>query len=105
DDLTDASGSAPDALTTDPAVARRRAQVAAHALTVRRAIGRRPAPPTAADAASQELPRAPGTTTPPARSAAVLTALEVIDSQLDVLSALFGPPPTLTSDAPTAAAG
>ncbi|MFF8532443.1 FUSC family protein [Streptomyces sp. NPDC015532] len=106
DDLTDASGSAPDALTTDPAVARRRAQVAAHALTVRRAIGRRPPPPTAADAAFQELPRPPGTTSPPARSAvAVLTALEVIDSQLDVLSVLFGPPPTLTSDAPTAAAG
>ncbi|MEY2244901.1 FUSC family protein [Streptomyces sp. BF23-18] len=110
DDLTDASGSAPDALTTDPAVARRRAQVAAHALTVRRAIGRRPAPPTAAEAASHELPRPPGTA-PLARSAAAaltaltaLTALEVIDSQLDILSALFGPPPTLTSDAPAAAA-
>lgn len=104
DGLTDAAGSAPDTLTSDPAVAQRRARVAAHALAVRRAIGRRPAPPAAAEAAPQELSRAPGATAPVDASVpAALTALETIDAQLDVLSALFGPPPVLTSDATTTA--
>ncbi|MFI0960530.1 FUSC family protein [Streptomyces sp. NPDC021080] len=106
DDLADAAGSAPDALTADPAVARGRARVAAHALGVRRAIGRRPAPPAPAEAASQERFRAPGAVVPAGRFApAALAALDAIDSQLDVLSTLFGPPPVYAPDAAAAAAG
>ncbi|MFD5639070.1 FUSC family protein [Streptomyces sp. NPDC127077] len=106
DELTDAAGRAPDALTADPAVTRRRAQIAAHALTVRRAIGRRPTPPTAPEGPPQDHLTPPGPTPPPDRSVpTALTALEAIDTQLAVLGALFGPPPLLTPEAPAAATG
>ncbi|MGW3917783.1 hypothetical protein ACWEBX_41020, partial [Streptomyces sp. NPDC005070] len=102
----DAAGRAPDALTADPAVTRRRAQIATHALTVRRAIGRRPAPPPTPEGPPQDQLTPPGPTTPPDRSVpTALTALEAIDTQLTVLSALFGPPPVLTPGTPAAATG
>ncbi|MFF3405079.1 FUSC family protein [Streptomyces sp. NPDC002742] len=91
DDLADAVEEAPDALTTDPLVLRRRTHVAAHALTLRRAIGRRAAPPTATEAGPPEQVRTTGAATPPHRSA--LAALDSIDSQLCVLGALLACPP------------
>ncbi|MFF4535215.1 FUSC family protein [Streptomyces aureus] len=103
DDLAGAAGSAPDALSADPAVTRGRARVAAHALSVRRAIGRRPAPPAPAETAPQEGFRPPVAVAPTDRFVpAALVALDVIDGQLDVLSTLFGPPPVLSPDTTTA---
>ncbi|MFB7241724.1 FUSC family protein [Streptomyces populi] len=106
DDLTDAAGSAPEALSADAAVARRRAQVAAHALAVRRAIGRRPVPPAPPGTAPQERSPALGAAAPTDRSVPdALAALDAIDTQLDVLGAMFAPPPTLAPGATTTAAG
>ncbi|MFE4698217.1 FUSC family protein [Streptomyces sp. NPDC056738] len=106
DELTDALGRAPDALATDPAVTRRRAGIAAHALTVRRAIGRRPTPPSTPEAPPRERLAPSGPRSPADRSVpTALTALEAIDTQLAVLSSLFGPPPVLAPETPAAAAG
>ncbi|MEU0430264.1 FUSC family protein [Streptomyces sp. NPDC006290] len=102
DDLAGAVGAAPDALTADPAVLQRRTQVAAHALTVRRAIGRRPTPPPATGAAPSEQVRTPGTAAPPIGSA--LAALDAIDTQLGALGELFGLSAAPTAGTTTAAA-
>ncbi|MFJ6836957.1 FUSC family protein [Streptomyces sp. NPDC091209] len=105
DDLADAVGAAPDALTADPAVLRRRTQVAAHALSVRRAIGRRPDPPAAVETAPSEQSPTAGAAAPVSRSApAALIALDAIDAQLDLLSTLFGSPSTVPPSETTAAA-
>lgn len=108
DELVLAIKATPDAVTADPVVTVRRTQIAAHAVALRRAIGRRPAPLSAPRAEpSQQLrpanPAAPlsrctPTATLPALAA--LTALDGIDTQLGLLSGLFvpAPAPTPTSD-------
>ncbi|MER5473033.1 FUSC family protein [Streptomyces sp. NPDC002685] len=108
DELARAIRAAPDALTSDPVVTQRRHRLAAHALTVRRAIGRRPAPPAAAGATPSERPPTTGGAAPPNQSVLatvpVLAALDEIDTQLDVLSPLFDPSPVSTSGTTAAAA-
>lgn len=91
--LVTAVTAAPDALTEDPRVAWRRTQVAAHVLAVRRAIGRRPAPsPTPSRPAPPAAVRPAG---PEAEAVTgALLALSGLDTQLDVLTMEFGPPPT-----------
>ncbi|MFD8734222.1 FUSC family protein [Streptomyces sp. NPDC059618] len=104
DDLAGAIGAAPGALTADPAVTRGREELAAHALAVRRAIGRRPAPPAPAGPAALDRARTPGPAAPPDPSVPpALAALTAIDRQLDVLGSLFGPPPVRTPDPATIA--
>jgi hypothetical protein len=94
EDLAGAVRTAADALTADPAVLRRRTQVAAHTRTVRRAIGRRPAQPATTGSAPTEQAGTTGPTAPAHRS--VLAALDAIDIQLAMLDALF----TLSPDPP-----
>ncbi|MBI0383405.1 FUSC family protein, partial [Streptomyces albiflaviniger] len=85
---TEPASSAPGALADDPSLRGRRGEVAAHTLAVRRAIGRRPAPPGAPAAAP------PAKTRPTGPQAAVAwEALAAIDTQLDVLTEVFGRPP------------
>ncbi|MFF3446365.1 FUSC family protein [Streptomyces sp. NPDC002667] len=105
DDLTEAIASAPAALTCDPAVTRGRARIAAHALTVRRSIGRRPTPPDPTEPTSLDRFRTPEPPTPANRFVPpALAALDTIDTQLDLIGALFGPPPVHTPETPTTAA-
>lgn len=94
-DLAAAVASAPDALADDPAVGRRRTEVAAHSLAVRRIIGRRPAPP----GSPGPTPPPPVRPTAPAAQDALAT-LAGIDTQLDVLTGLFGPPPVNSEPTP-----
>jgi hypothetical protein len=102
DDLAAVVGAAPGALTADPEVTRRRHEVAEHAGTVRRAVGRRPAAPATAGTESAQLPRAAATAVPRSRSVlGALAALDGIDGQLDVLGTLFDPSRTSTSDTTT----
>nr|WSY51491.1 FUSC family protein [Streptomyces sp. NBC_00886] len=91
-----AAASAPDALADDPRVTRSRAEAAAHALAVRRAIGRRPAPPhVPPQPAPPTVIRPAGPEAEAVRSA--LLALSEIDVQLDVLTGEFGLPPTVAA--------
>ncbi|MGW2642790.1 FUSC family protein [Streptomyces sp. NPDC001348] len=85
DELTGAIAAAPDELADDPAVTRRRGEVAAHALAVRRAIGRRPQPPAPE--------RTAGSGTPHTAAQPALDALSALDTRLDTLMGLFRPPP------------
>lgn len=94
EDLAGAVRTAADALTADPAVLRRRTQVAAHTRTVRRAIGRRPAQPATTGSAPTEQAGTTGPTASAHRS--VLATLDAIDIQLAMLDALF----TLSPDPP-----
>lgn len=97
-DLATAATAAPDALADDPSLCGRRGEVAAHTLAVRRAIGRRPAPPGAPAAAP------PAKTRPTGPQATVaLGALAAIDTQLDVLTEVFGRPPIPPVSHPAAA--
>lgn len=81
----------------------RRTEVAEHARTVRRGIGRRPTPPG---------PRKPAPAPPEKAAAAAgpavlatLAWINAIDAQLDVLTELFGPPPVAPEpDSATSAA-
>ncbi|MFS7871830.1 FUSC family protein [Streptomyces asiaticus] len=95
---TASASSAPGALADDPSLRGRRGEVAAHTLAVRRAIGRRPAPPGAPAAAP------PAKTRPTGPQAAVAwEALAAIDAQLDVLTEVFGRPPIPPASHPAAA--
>ncbi|MBP8532421.1 hypothetical protein [Streptomyces sp. MK37H] len=97
-DLATAVTSAPDALAGDPSLRGRRGEVAAHTLAVRRAIGRRPAPPGA------PAPAPPAKARPTGPEAAVTSgALAAIDAQLDVLTEVFGRPPIPPASHPAAA--
>ncbi|MFF7329098.1 FUSC family protein [Streptomyces sp. NPDC008150] len=89
DALASATLRAPDALAADAATVRHRSDVATHALAVRRAIGRRPAP----EPAPEQPPLTPAEGPHPAETVTVRAALDAIDAQLDVLTELFGTPP------------
>ncbi|WP_339133854.1 FUSC family protein [Streptomyces sp. f51] len=105
DDLTEAIASAPAALTADPAVTRGRARIAAHTLTVRRSIGRRPTPADATEPTARRRFRTPEPPTPANRFVPpTLAALDTIETQLELIGALFGPPPAHTPETPTTAA-
>ncbi|MFC4508010.1 FUSC family protein [Streptomyces vulcanius] len=92
DALAAAVTSASDGLADTPDLAGRRSEVAAHALAVRRAIGRRPQPP-----ATPQQPPEPRTPRPPDPAAqAALDALTALDTRLDTLTHLYPPPPTPT---------
>ncbi|MFE2187260.1 FUSC family protein [Streptomyces sp. NPDC059455] len=97
-DLATAVTSRPDALADDPGLRARRDEVAAHTLAVRRAIGRRPAPP---DTPASAPPTKAHPTGPEA--AVALAALATIGTQLDVLTEVFGPPPIPPASHPAAA--
>ncbi|MGW7381532.1 FUSC family protein [Streptomyces sp. NPDC054794] len=101
DELTGVLAAAPAEPADDPAVTRRRAHVAAHALAVRRAIGRRPQPPeTPGRATTAGTPSA----VPGAAAQAALDALAALDSRLDTLTRLFAPPSTASAPDSTTAA-
>ncbi|MFF8930932.1 FUSC family protein [Streptomyces longwoodensis] len=92
DALTEAVAAAPADLAGDPAVTGRRARAAAHALAVRRAIGRRPPP---ADGPPVDAPEPTDTwDTPAVPGPAVRTALDALtalDTRLDALTRLYPP--------------
>ncbi|WP_037946482.1 FUSC family protein [Streptomyces sp. PRh5] len=90
--------SAPDVLADDPGLRGRRGEVAAHTLAVRRAIGRRPAPPGAPAAAPPAKTRPTGP-----QATAAWAALAAVDAQLDVLTEVFGRPPIPPASHPAAA--
>lgn len=96
-DLTTVITSAPDALADDPSLGRRREEVAAHALALRRAIGRSPAP----QGAPGPTPLAFATGVRPEAAVAVRT-LAAIDAQLGVLTRVFGLPPIAPASDPAA---
>ncbi|MFI1708568.1 FUSC family protein [Streptomyces griseoruber] len=118
-----AVAAAPDAVAADPGLSRRRREVAAHGVAVRRAIGRRPAPapdtsddgttlhPAGGGTAPEGLPNQESPAGPEApaggpRSPEVTTAhaaLDAISLQLDALTELFGPPPTAPAPTPAPA--
>ncbi|GHD36187.1 FUSC family protein [Streptomyces galbus] len=100
DELTDAVSAAPADLAGDPEVTGRRARAAAHALAVRRAVGRRPQPPESPPADAPDGVRAPAAPGPAVRAA--LDALTALDTRLDALALLY-PPPHAPSAATAAA--
>ncbi|MHB9862774.1 FUSC family protein [Streptomyces sp. YIM S03343] len=83
--LTTAVLSSPAALSTDPTVTHHRTRTAARTASIRRAIARRPQPPT-----TQAHPLQPPTT-PTTTTGTALTAITQLDTQLTTLSALFPP--------------
>jgi hypothetical protein len=87
DALITAIAAAPAQLADDPALTHRRTEVTAHALAVRRTIGRRPQPPTPEASPAQPLP-----TTPDATTQAALDALTALETHLDTLMGLYAPP-------------
>jgi uncharacterized membrane protein YccC len=87
DALITAIAAAPAQLADDPALTHRRTEVTAHALAVRRTIGRRPQPPTPEASPAQPLP-----TTPDATTQAALDALTALETHLDTLTGLYAPP-------------
>ncbi|MFD9464148.1 FUSC family protein [Streptomyces sp. NPDC060027] len=110
DDLALAIKAAPDAVTADPAVTVRRTQIAAHAVALRRAIGRRPTSLADTGTEPPQHLRTAGAATPPSRCAltaalTALDALDAIDTQLGLLSGLFVPSPAPTSDSTATTAG
>ncbi|MFD3590115.1 FUSC family protein [Streptomyces sp. NPDC058683] len=92
DTLTTAVASAPAELSDDPALTRRRTEIKARALAVRRAIGRRP---PATDQQHEPLPAAPpGPAAPSQAAGTAMDALNALDAPLDTLARLFAPPAT-----------
>ncbi|WP_405919226.1 hypothetical protein [Streptomyces longwoodensis] len=67
----------------------RRARAAAHALAVRRAIGRRPPPPDGPPADAPDPTGTPAAPGPAVRTA--LDALTALDTRLDALTRLYPP--------------
>ncbi|MFE5158834.1 FUSC family protein [Streptomyces sp. NPDC056697] len=96
-DLTAAITSAPDTLADDPSLGRRREEVAAHALAIRRAIGRRPAP---LGAPGPTPPAQAGPPGPEPEAAVAMRTLATIDAQLGVLARVFRQPPVTPASNP-----
>ncbi|MFF4480784.1 FUSC family protein [Streptomyces sp. NPDC001520] len=96
-DLTAAITSAPDTLADDPSLGRRREEVAAHALAIRRAIGRRPAPQ---GAPGPNPPAKAGPPGPGPEAAVAMRTLAAIDTQLGILARVFRQPPVTPASNP-----
>ncbi|MEU1947992.1 hypothetical protein ABZ554_37490, partial [Streptomyces sp. NPDC020125] len=96
-DLTAAITSAPDALADDLSLGRRREEVAAHALAIRRAIGRRPAP---LGAPGPTPPAKAGPPGPGPEAAVAMRTLVAIDAQLGVLARVFRQSPVTPASNP-----